>query len=294
MMKFTSSSRRRSFVGWFGVVTLLSATAFAEAEGEPAAVAPADANAAKAATGATPQEHAHDHAGHEQGQEHAAAESHGHDPHAGAGHTSGHGSAHGSEAPPTFEDINWYQGFLGESDEVEPSVLWRPKGMSVPFLSTLINWGMLVGLIAMLAKKQLPVALAKRKASIVQGMDEAKKLRDESAGRLREYEDKLAKIDSDIERIKSEMKQAGEQERDRILAEAVERRTRMERDARRMIETELEAAKESLRREVVAVALSEAKKRIEAQVAGTDQQRLFDEAMTSLKKLPAKSLGGQA
>jgi F-type H+-transporting ATPase subunit b len=190
--------------------------------------------------------------------------------------------------------VNWFYGLLGESDEAEPSLLYRPKGMPTPFLATLINWGILVWLIYWAARKQLPLALAKRKATIVQGMQEAQKQREESADRLRGYEDKLAKIDSEIERIKLEMQRAGEQERQRILAEAVERRTRMERDARRLIDTELEAIKESLRREVVQTALAAAKKTIESQVAVTDQQRLFDEAISSLNRLPPRSLGGQA
>jgi F-type H+-transporting ATPase subunit b len=190
--------------------------------------------------------------------------------------------------------VNWFYGLLGENDEVEPNLLYRPTGMPVPFLATLINWGILIGLIVMLARKQLPAALAKRKTTIVAAMREAQKLRDESALRLSGYEEKLAKIDSDIERIKAEMQKAGEQERERILAEAVERRSRMERDARRLLDTEIEAIKESLRREVVQVALATAKKSIENHVAATDQQRLFDEAMSSLKKLPPRSLGEQA
>jgi len=224
---------------------------------------------------------------------HENADTHGSPHHEEAGDA--HSSPHHEEAhePPYIDDVNWFYGLLGESDESEPSLLYRPKGMPVPFLATLINWGILVWLIVMLAKKQLPAALAKRKATIVQGMQEAQKARDESAERLRGYEDKLAKIDSEIERIKAEMLKAGEQERDRILAEAVERRSRMERDARRLIETELESIKESLRHDVVQVALRAAKKSIESQVATTDQQRLFDEAMSSLKKLPPRSLGGQ-
>jgi F-type H+-transporting ATPase subunit b len=228
-----------------------------------------------------------------------AAEAHGqthgpqHGPAESAAAAEHHAAHHESDQPPTLDDINWAYGFLGESDDGEPSILYRPKGMQPPFLATLLNWACFVAVIVLVAKKQLPDALAKRKASIVQGMQDAKKARDESAERLREYEDKLAKIDRDIERIKDEMRKAGELERDRILAEAVERRTRMERDARRLIETELEATKESLRRHVVQIALATAKKSVETEVEATDQQRLFDEAMASLKKLPARSLGGR-
>jgi F0F1-type ATP synthase membrane subunit b/b' len=226
--------------------------------------------------------------------EHAASEGHG-DAAADSAHgESAHGeSAHG-EAPPSLSDINWFYGFLGEEEGAEPSLLVRPKGMGTPFLATLFNWGALVGLIYVLGRKQLPLALAKRKAQIVQGMDEAAKMLAESKSRLAELDEKLAKTDSEIERIKTEMARAGELERERILEEAVERRVRMERDAHRLIETELDAARESLRRFVVEQALASAKSELTKQIKPEDQQRLFEESLASLKKLPSRSLGGQA
>ncbi len=204
-----------------------------------------------------------------------------------------HGSAHaGVEEPPQFEDINWYYGLWGEQDGVEPSLLWRPTGMPVPFAATLFNWGILVALIAVVARKQVPAALAKRKAQIVQGMEDAAKMLAESKERLAELDAKLAKIDSEIERIRSEMAKAGERERERILEEAVERRVRMERDAHRLIETELEAARESLRQFVVEKALLNAKEQIQSQLRPEDQSRFFEDALVSLKKLPSRSFGG--
>jgi F-type H+-transporting ATPase subunit b len=222
---------------------------------------------------------------------------HGDGAHGDGAHGDGaHGSsAHGEqEAPPTFSDINWYYGFFGEEEGAEPSFAVRPKGMGTPFLATLFNWSILVGLIYVLARKQLPIALAKRKAQIVQGMEEAGKMLAESKARLAELDEKLAKTDSEIERIKGEMARAGELERERILAEAVERRVRMERDAHQLIETELEAAHESLRKFVVEQALANAKSQMSKQLKPEDQQRLFEESLQSLKKLPARSLGGQS
>jgi F-type H+-transporting ATPase subunit b len=228
--------------------------------------------------------------GHHEG--HDPALGHGDEGHGEAAHGS---SAHGAqEAPPTFSDINWYYGFFGEQEGAEPSFAVRPKGMGTPFLATLFNWSILVGLIYVLARKQLPIALAKRKAQIVQGMEEAGKMLAESKARLAELDEKLAKTDSEIERIKAEMARAGELERERILAEAVERRVRMERDAHQLIETELEAAHESLRKFVVEQALANAKSQMSKQLKPEDQQRLFEESLQSLKKLPARSLGGQS
>lgn len=284
--------RFRACLGWFVAATALSgvtaraAQAELELSAQPQAVQAQPGAAPQVAAAPTPQPV--DVGGLVTGYQATHEES-------GAGHASAaHSASHGAEEPPTLDHVNWVHGLLGESDDPEPSLLYRPKGMPTPFLATLINWGILVGLIVMLARKQVPAALAKRKAGIVQGMADAQKARDESAKLLAEYEDKLARVDRDIERIKDEMRRAGEQERERILAEAVERRSRMERDARRLIETELETAKDELRLQVVQMALATARKSIEGHLASADQQRLFDEAMSSLKKLPARSLGGQA
>ncbi len=207
-----------------------------------------------------------------------------------------HSSAagHGAEHVPHFSDINWATGLLGESDTSEPGLMFRPKGMPAPFLATLLNWGVLVGLIVWVGKKQLPLALKRRRDQIVEGMETAAKMKAESETRLAEYEAKLANISQEIERVRAEMTRAAELERERILKEAVERRARMERDARRLVETELAAAGEELRREVAAQALKWAKILISQQVSLSTQHQLFDEGISDLKKLRSGSLGGQA
>lgn len=279
MVRRSTQFLTASALGLFVAVTTFGASAFAQHEpaaavdGHEAPAAAADRHEAPAA---------------------AAAEGHiavAHEPAAAEGHAaSGHGKAEG-HAPPTIADINWYYGFFGEKVGATPSFAVRPKGMGTPFLATLLNWGILVALIVVVAKKQVPLALAKRKASIVQGMDDAAKMLADSRARLDELEQKLSKIDSEIERIKSEMARAGEIERERILEEAVERRVRMERDARRLIETELDATRESLRRFVVEQAIANARSSIQSQVKVADQQRMFDEALGQLRQLPARSLG---
>jgi len=166
--------------------------------------------------------------------------------------------------------------------------------MPAPFLATLINWLVLVWLIVSVAKKQLPIALKKRKASLVQGMEEAARVKAQAEAHLAELESKLSHVDEEIERIKTEMQRTSELERERVLREAEERRLRMERDAARLIETELESAKEQLRRDVVTAALQQATQEVSRQVNAGDHDRLFEEAIGSLKGLPNKSLGGRA
>jgi len=204
-------------------------------------------------------------------------------------------ASHGEhEEDVSLSDINWLYGLIGEKDNVQPSLLWRPTGMPAPFLATCLNWLVLMSLIVVFAKKQLPAALKKRKASIVAGMEEAGRVKSQASSRLSELEEKLSRVDEEIELIKAEMQRASELERERILQEAEERRSRLERDAARLIETELEGAKEQLRREVVDAALQQASDEVSQQLTGHDQQSLFDEALGSLKHLPSSSLGGRA
>jgi len=183
---------------------------------------------------------------------------------------------------------------LWAREGVEPSLLFRPKGMPPPLMATLLNWLVLVVLLVGWAKKRLPAALARRKATIEASMQEARRLKDDSARRLAEYEAKLAHLDDDIERIKSEMKRTGEVERERILAEAAERRERIERDAWRVVDAEMEAMRLSLHHEVIARAMEIARATIAAQAAGKDQDRLFDDALADVKRLPSRSLGGRS
>jgi F-type H+-transporting ATPase subunit b len=205
--------------------------------------------------------------------------------------SAGHGE---HEEAVSVSDINWIYGLVGERDHVEPSLLWRPTGMPAPFLATCLNWLVLVSLIVVFARKQLPAALKKRKANIVSGMEEAGRVKSQAENRLNELEGKLSHVDEEMERIKADMRRTSELERERILREAEERRLRLERDASRLIETELEGAKEDLRREVVEAALQQATQEVSRQLTAQDQQSLFDEALGSLGNLPSKSLGGRA
>ena len=205
-----------------------------------------------------------------------------------------HGHSSHAEHVPHFSDINWFYGMLWAREGVEPSLLFRPKGMPPPLMATLLNWAVLVVLLVGWAKKRLPAALAKRKATIEASMQEAGRLKDDSARQLAEYQAKLAHLDDDIERIKSEMKRTGEAERERILAEAAERRERIERDARRVIDAEMEATKLTLHHEVIAKAMEIARASIAAQASAKDQDRLFDDALADVKRLPSRSLGGSS
>lgn len=196
-------------------------------------------------------------------------------------HGEGHEGAHGHA--PTFDDINWFYGFLGEKEGEEPGLLWRPKGMPVPFGALALNAAILYWLLIKFGKKPIGDALKARKLGIMKGMEDAAKMKAEAEASLAKYQKKLDDIDDEVARIKREMKEAGEAESARILSEAKERRARMERDARTLVEQELKAARESLLRDTVRAAVRSAEATLTAKIDASDQQRLGDEFLASIK-----------
>lgn len=200
-----------------------------------------------------------------------------------------HGAEHGDDTP-----FNWAYGFVGEKDGEEPSLLYRPKGMAPPFLANVINFAILFTIIVSAGKKPIAEALKKRKERLVGSMEEAAKMKADSEKSLAEYEKKLAHLDDEIERIRREMRESAEAERQRILTEAKERRERMERDAKILIEQELKAAREALMRETVSSAMRSAEELLSKQLGSADQDRIARDFLETVKNAPIAFAGGRS
>lgn len=202
----------------------------------------------------------------------------------------GHGDEHGAS-----HEINWVYGLLGEGAEgEEPTLLFRSPGMPVPLLAYLINSAILFTLLFKFGKEPVMNGLAKRREDIMRGMEEADAMRKEALAQLEVHQAKLEKIEAEVTRIRTEMREAAEAERTHILAEAKKRRERMERDAKQMIALELKNAKEQLLEETVRAAMQRAQALLSQAASDADHERLAEEYLGSLaQKLPALP-GGQA
>jgi F-type H+-transporting ATPase subunit b len=163
--------------------------------------------------------------------------------------------------------------------------------MPAPFLANIINAAILFGIVIVAGKKPVIEGLKKRKERIVQGMEEAGKMKAEAEKQLGEYEERLKHLDSEIARIKKDMRESAEAERHRILAEAKDRRERMERDAKLLVDQEMKAAREALMHETVAAAMKSAEEIIAKELVGADHDRLAGDYLATLQKAP---LGNEA
>src|SRR6185436_13802839 len=97
--------------------------------------------------------------------------------------------------------------------------------------------------------KPLARGLADRRQRILKGIEDAAAMQAEAKEQLRLYRSKLDNLDAEIERVRKDMRESAETERRRVLADAAERRTRLELEARVLIERELEALRDELTKE---------------------------------------------
>jgi F0F1-type ATP synthase membrane subunit b/b' len=203
-----------------------------------------------------------------------------------------HGAAHAEgEHVPHWGQINWYKGMIGEKAGVPANLFWRPPGMPVPFAAQVFNFTLLFGAAYVFGKNRVRAALTKRKATILHGIEEASKMRDSAGARLAAYEDRLEHIDSEVERVTGQMREAGVAERARILSEAGEKRERLKREAETLIEHELKATREHLYRETVRAAMLSAQQVLTQTVTIADQQRVAREYMDTLQATASQLRG---
>lgn len=193
--------------------------------------------------------------------------------------------AHGTEHHvPHLSDVNWFHGMLGEREGVEPSLLWRAPGTPVPVGAMLLNTAILFWLLVKFGGPAIRSGLTSRKQRVEGGIRAAATMKGEAEEQLAHYEGKLERIDQEIERVRTEMREQAETERKRVLAEAKVRREQMERDARLLLAQELKAAREALFHEVVEGAMRSAEGAIRAQLGGADQERLADEFVGGIEE----------
>ena len=211
-----------------------------------------------------------------------------HDDHADSGHAeAGHGDGgHGDEH---HQEFNWYHGMLGVKEGVEPNLLWRGPEEPTPFAALLLNTALLFGLLFKFARKPVAQGLSDRRQRIMRGIDDATAMKEEAKGELAMYRNKIENLDAEIERVRKEMRETAEAERQRILGEAAARRVRLEQEARILIEQGLKAVRYQLTRETAEAALRSARKLLKAQATTDDHRRLCEQYLTTLR--PDAKLG---
>ena len=208
----------------------------------------------------------------------AYAEEHGRAPEHGQAEEHGHGHV------PHFSDINWFTGLIGEKEGVEPGLLWRAPGTPVPLGALFINTAILFFLLGRFGGPAISAGLKARKEQLAGDIERASTMKKEAEQQLAEYEGKLSEMAAEMTRIKRELREQAEMERNHILTEAKARAREIADDARHAVAQELADARQQAVERAVASAVEMAQKELVSKLTADDQGRLAQDLFSGLDR----------
>ena len=157
-------------------------------------------------------------------------------------------------------------------------------------LPSLVNFVLLIALFVYLFRDSVSKALKSRRAEIEQALTEAARLKAEAEAKHKEYSERMARLDQELAQIRKDMISAGEKERDRIVAEAEHKASRMRKEAQFLIEQQVKQLRADLTRDTVEAAVAAAEQLLLKATTSYDQQRLAQEYLAALDQNgPAKT-----
>ena len=148
--------------------------------------------------------------------------------------------------------------------------------------ASFVNFAVLLGIVIYLAKKPTKSFLVSRRAEVVEGLEEAKRLKEAAEAKYAEYQKRLANLDNELAELRTEIVKSGEAERDRIVAEAEHKAARLRKDTQFLIEQQLKQLRVDLTREAVESAISAAHAVLSQNTSATDQERVAREYLQKL------------
>jgi len=132
------------------------------------------------------------------------------------------------------------------------------------------------GLIYVLTRKvKLGEAFKTRRETIKQELAKAQQERDAALTKLKEVEDRLARLDSEVSAIREQSKQEAAEERERIAKSTEVEVARLSEQARREIERAGKAAKHELRLYAAQTSVRMAEEIIRREIKPEDDARLL-------------------
>ncbi|HEY8370704.1 MAG TPA: ATP synthase F0 subunit B [Thermodesulfobacteriota bacterium] len=158
------------------------------------------------------------------------------------------------------------------------------------FVAHLVNFAILVGALVYFAGPRVKAALEERRAAYARAIEDAARLKADAEARAREYRERLARADAEIEALKAQYRADAEAERARILAEAERAAERIRRAAEQTAAQETAKARVLLREEAARLATSLAEQAIRRDLTPADHARLVQDFIT---RLPASAGDGR-
>jgi F0F1-type ATP synthase membrane subunit b/b'/subtilisin-like proprotein convertase family protein len=167
--------------------------------------------------------------------------------------------------------------------EIPDAVTFGMIFSSVEFWGSIVNFSLLVFILVYFGRKPVKSFLVERRRLVEEDLVEAQRLKEEAERKYEEYSGRLEKLDQELEALRKEMIKAGEEERDRIVAEAEAKAARIRRDTQFLIDQQMKQLRVDLTREAVDAAVQAAEKALKDKVTSHDQERLANDYLARLR-----------
>lgn len=154
----------------------------------------------------------------------------------------------------------------------------------LPEISLIINFLVLAGFLIFVTRKPLKSFIADRSDVIRQNVEESERLQQEALTMLKNYEDKLSKLDNEIKSMMEAARAEGEKEKKEILARADRMSAQIIENAKNMAQRELLKQKDSLQRELMSKVIAEALETLKKKASEKDHQQFTAQFITQMEK----------
>jgi len=145
-----------------------------------------------------------------------------------------------------------------------------------------MNFVLLAGVLIYLLRKPVVQALESKRRQIKDQLTDLERQRREAEERISEYNEKLARLDREVEKIIAEYGRQGEALKAKIIEEAKVAAQKLQEQARKEIEREFQEAKQRLRAEIAEGAVHMAEELIKKHITDEDQERLIEQYLTKV------------
>ncbi len=152
-------------------------------------------------------------------------------------------------------------------------------------LAQLVNFGLLLTILWILAYKPVLKMLDDRKQKIQESLDYAERVKKEAAEQQKEFERKLEATRRETQAAAAAAAQVGEKEREVILAQAREDAHKLVEQAKEQIEYERKQMLADLREQVVQLSMLAAQKVVSQSLDEQSQRRLIGEFLAHTDEL---------
>jgi len=148
--------------------------------------------------------------------------------------------------------------------------------MAPPLVFAIINFLLLIALLVWKGGPPIRKYVKGRHDDIKSALEESAKLRSEAKAKLAEYSERISGVESEVEALLKETRDAAESEKKRILADAEAQVEAMKKAAEERISADIARARHILEEEIANAAIAAAEKILLSKTTKQDQGNLVD------------------